>query len=121
MSCALACPQAIYALFRMWYLWESFSSWHIGGFCFTSTVYALCYFLLHKSATPIYAPLAQGGALISGGEDLDQKGLIEYTWDMLYMTMFIQVGAVPRCAGRRWPIRGSGRGCERQRGAARRG
>lgn len=56
------------------------------------TVHAACWLLLSKSAMPVYAPLEKGGQLISGGEDLDQKGgVIEYTWDMLYVTLFVQL------------------------------
>ena len=61
------------------------------GLALLLTVHAACWLLLSKSATPLYAPLEKGGALISGGEDLDQKGVIEYTWDMLYMTLFVQL------------------------------
>ena len=50
-----------------------------------------CRHLTRPAATGRYAPLKDGGALISGGEDLDQKGLIEYTWDILYTTLFVQV------------------------------
>ncbi|KAL1507087.1 hypothetical protein AB1Y20_007946 [Prymnesium parvum] len=82
---------ALYVLFRMWYLWPSFSNWHMGGFALTSTIYAACYFMLSKAAAPKYAPLAEGGALISGGEDLGQAGVLEYTWDMLYTTLFVQL------------------------------
>ena len=76
----------------MFYLWESFSGWHITGFGLTSTVYAVCYYLLSRAAAPTYAPLEKGGALISGGSDLSMTGgVIEYTWDMLYTTLFVQL------------------------------
>ena len=64
-------------LFRMVYLWDSFSNWHMCGFGLTCTVYMVTYGLLSKAAAPRYAPLNEGGALISGGEDMDQKGVIE--------------------------------------------
>jgi hypothetical protein len=82
---------ALYVLFRMVYLWDSFSHWHMCGFALTSIIYLATYSLLHKAAAPVYAPLAQGGALISGGEDMRQEGVIEYSWDMLWTTMFIQL------------------------------
>lgn len=69
--------QALYVLFRMVFLWSSFSGWHMAGFVLISTTYLITYFLLYKAASPHYAPLAQGGALISGGEDMDQHGVIE--------------------------------------------
>lgn len=82
--------QAAYFAFRVFYLWASLSGWHMAGLALLLTVQAACWLLLSKSATPVYAPLEKGGALISGGEDLDQKGgVLEYTWDMLYVTLFV--------------------------------
>ena len=72
--------------------WETFSAWHIAGFSLLSTVYAVCYYILSSSASPKYAPLEKGGALISGGLDLSTPGgVLEYTWDMLYITIFVQL------------------------------
>ena len=87
----LALAQALYIGYRMYHLWATFSSWHIAGFSLLTFVYATCYFILARAAAPKYAPLEKGGALISGGTDLSQAGVIEYTWDMLYVTMFVQL------------------------------
>ena len=83
--------QALYIAYRMVYLWDSFSGFLIAGFVYSSIVYGVCYFLLSRAASPKYAPLEKGGQLISGGTDLSQSGVIEYTWDMLYVTMFVQL------------------------------
>ena len=117
--------QALYVLYRVVYLWDTFSLWHMGGFALLLTVYAVVWFMLTKAAAPVcvrrpapasthqhrrapppsiaapgsaltakagrraglsprstaqraarvcgrYAPLKDGGALISGGSDLDQ-------------------------------------------------
>ena len=48
--------------------------------------------MLSRAASPKYAPLEKGGQLLSGGADLSQEGVTEYTWDMLYVTMFVQLG-----------------------------
>ena len=53
---------------------------------------AQCYFMLSRAASPKYAPLEKGGGLVSGGADLGQAGVIEYTWDILYVTIFVQLG-----------------------------
>ena len=90
--CVCACFQAIYIAYRVYYLWDTFSSYHMAGAGILATVYAICYFMLAQAASPKYAPLNKGGALISGGTDLDQSGVLEYTWDMLYVTMFVQLG-----------------------------
>ena len=86
-----AARQALYIANRMWRLWETFSGWHMCAFAITTVAYAVCYFLLARAGSPKYAPLEKGGALISGGSDLSQAGVIEYTWDMLYVTIFVQL------------------------------
>ena len=83
--------QALYILYRMYYLWDTFSRLHMAAFAATTITYARLYFFLAKAAAPKYAPLAQGGALVSGGSDLNSKGVLEYTWDLLYTTLFIQL------------------------------
>ena len=108
--------QAIYGGYRIYLLWDTFSNWHAAGFALTTTVYAASYYLFSASASPKYAPLKDGGKLISAGTDLNQSGLIEcareclelrrlppvswltergpgrrYTWDLLYTTMFVQL------------------------------
>ena len=94
----------------MVYLQDSFTGWHIAGFSLTSTVYAVCYFVLARAAAPKYAPLEKGGALVDGGADMSQAGVIEYTWDMLYTTIFVQLATcasdwfwlvylIPPCVG----------------------
>ena len=41
-----------YFLFRVFYLWESFSGWHMTGLALLLTVYAVVWFLLTKAAAP---------------------------------------------------------------------
>ena len=84
--------QAIYIAYRVVFLWDSFSGWHMAGFALLAFVYAVCYYLLSQAAKPTYAPLEKGGALVSGGSDLSMTGgVLEYTWDMLYTTIFVQL------------------------------
>jgi len=83
----------VYIAYRMYYLWDSFSGWHIAAFVITSIVYLVCYMLIARAAAPKYAPLEKGGGLVSGGADLSQAGVLEYSWDMLYTTMFVQLSS----------------------------
>ena len=53
----------------MYYLWDTFSVWHIVGCSILLTSTAICFYILKKAASPKYAPLEKGGALISGGRD----------------------------------------------------
>ena len=83
--------QLLYILYRIVHLWESFSGWHIAGYSMLMIVTFVCYYMISKAAAPTYAPLEKGGTLISGGSDLSQPGVLEYSWDMLYVTMFVQL------------------------------
>ena len=82
--------QVLYVAYRIYYLYESFSGWHMCGAALLALAYAICYFMLSKAAAPTYAPLEKGGGLVSGGADMSQAGVIEYTWDILYVTIFVQ-------------------------------
>ena len=44
--------QALYVLYRVVYLWDTFSLWHMGGFALLLTVYAVVWFMLTKAAAP---------------------------------------------------------------------
>lgn len=83
--------QALYFGYRGYYLWDSFSVYHMCGAGLLTIVTMICYFMLSRAAAPTYAPLEKGGGLVSGGTDMGQAGVIEYTWDMLYVTMFVQL------------------------------
>lgn len=52
-------PQTIYALYRIWFLWESFSSWHIVAEVVMLLMYVLMYRFLASEASPKHAPLSQ--------------------------------------------------------------
>mmetsp|Transcript_23151 Transcript_23151/g.74997 ORF Transcript_23151/g.74997 Transcript_23151/m.74997 type:complete len:102 (-) Transcript_23151:2951-3256(-) len=49
----------IYALYRIWFLWESFSSWHIVAEVVMLLMYLLMYRFLASEASPKHAPLSQ--------------------------------------------------------------
>jgi hypothetical protein len=54
------------------------ASWgHYASLVPTTATYAICYFFLQAQAVQ--------------GDELFQKGLVEYCWDMLWVTMFVQV------------------------------
>lgn len=91
LPCALSCAQALYIAYRVVYLWDTFSAYHMVGASILAVATAVCYFMIARAASPKYAPLEKGGQLVSGGSDLGQSGVLEYTWDMLYVTMFVQL------------------------------
>ena len=84
----LSCNVAFLA-FRVAYLFSTFSRWHQAGFALQLVSYAGLYGFLRMSCTPKHGA---DGTLIFGGEDMDSKGVLEYVWDLLYVTMFIQIG-----------------------------
>lgn len=69
--------QALYIGYRVVYLWDTYSAWHIAGGTLLVTVNVGTYLFFSRSASPKYAPLAEGGKLISAGVDLNQDGLLE--------------------------------------------
>lgn len=82
---------ALYGGYRVWYLWDSFGRAHAAGAALTTTIHGVAYAMLAMAARPKYKPLSEGGALVDGGADLDQKGVLEYCWDMVYTTAFVQL------------------------------
>jgi len=87
-SCTPA-AQGVYIGYRVILLWSTFSNWHMAGFGAMLAAYAALYGFLWSSAMPKYDAT---GALIYGGADMDGKGVLEYSWDLLFVTMFIQLG-----------------------------
>jgi len=84
---------AVYLAFRVGYLWASFSGYHCCAFVLTSLVYLIIYAILRSAAAAKYDGR---GVLVDGGmhdlaEDLNKGGMIEYTWDMLLVTVFVQL------------------------------
>ena len=47
-----AAAQALYVLYRVVYLWATFSLWHMGGFALMLAVYGVVWFMLTKAAEP---------------------------------------------------------------------
>ena len=45
--------QALYVLYRVVYLWATFSLWHMGGFALLLAVYGVVWFMLTKAAEPV--------------------------------------------------------------------
>ena len=71
--CTLPSTQAAYLVFRVYFLWSSFSGWHIAGLAYTWTVYVVCMGLFFASAKPKYDE-KQTDKLVYGGTALDESG-----------------------------------------------
>eukprot|EP00310_Coccolithus_braarudii_P023786 CAMPEP_0183351738 /NCGR_PEP_ID=MMETSP0164_2-20130417/26222_1 /TAXON_ID=221442 /ORGANISM="Coccolithus pelagicus ssp braarudi, Strain PLY182g" /LENGTH=175 /DNA_ID=CAMNT_0025523997 /DNA_START=13 /DNA_END=540 /DNA_ORIENTATION=- len=82
-----------FLFFRAYYLWASFSNLHMLAFAATSVVYLLTYMIFASAAQTRYD---EKGNLLDGGmhdlgEDLNKGGMIEYAWDMILLTIFVQI------------------------------
>lgn len=77
---------AVYGVVRLW-LKGSTAAWgHYAGLAATLAAHALCYL----SIAAVGRPVVQNGVVIDGGGDLS-KGVIQYYFDVLYVTGFVQV------------------------------
>jgi hypothetical protein len=75
-------------LYRVGYHYESFSFWHGVGLGYFVLIYYFAYRHLSGFANPQYDAT---GDITYPGEDLGGKGLIEYYWDIVYVSWFTQV------------------------------
>mmetsp|Transcript_14400 Transcript_14400/g.34855 ORF Transcript_14400/g.34855 Transcript_14400/m.34855 type:complete len:160 (+) Transcript_14400:15-494(+) len=93
---AMVLATLLFAGYRLWRHAATASWLHWGSVVITTVVYGVCYKLLAAQAS-------------SGGE-LFQKGLVEYCWDMVWITLFVQVAScasdwfwliylIPPCVG----------------------
>eukprot|EP01121_Diplochlamys_sp_Union-15-3_P010228 TRINITY_DN2851_c0_g1_i4.p1 TRINITY_DN2851_c0_g1~~TRINITY_DN2851_c0_g1_i4.p1 ORF type:complete len:186 (+),score=27.32 TRINITY_DN2851_c0_g1_i4:48-560(+) len=74
-----------FLLIRVIWWWPSFTWLHIIGSTILLIANWYCFSSLKAYAKPSYS---ESGELIDGGADLDMKGLVEYHWDVLYITWF---------------------------------
>jgi hypothetical protein len=77
----------IYLLHFIWHF-SSVRFWDWVGLAVFSAINFFVYLGLRAYARPT---LNDEGEIVSPGSDLNQKGLIEYHWDLLYVTWFVQI------------------------------
>jgi hypothetical protein len=77
---------AVYAVVRLWLKSSSLTWGHYAGFAATLTAHGICYL----SIAAVGRPVVQNGSVIDGGGDLS-KGVIQYYFDILYVTGFVQI------------------------------
>lgn len=77
---------AVFAAVRLWLKSATLGWGHYAGFAGTLAVHGICYL----SIAAVARPLLKGGVVIDGGADLS-KGAIQYYFDVLYVTGFVQV------------------------------
>eukprot|EP01137_Pigoraptor_chileana_P020204 Opistho-2@82264 len=80
-----------YILVRIFYFYDSFFFWDGVAFLFLAFVEFFCYKALADMATPEFAA---DGELLGAGMDLTFGGIAEYYKDVIYVTLFVQVGSI---------------------------
>lgn len=84
--------QALYLILRVLNPWKTFPPTFYQTLVYIVTLLPtlFLYQLLHSMGTP---RRDASGTLISFGEDLNQPGLMELYWDVIYVTWSCQVGS----------------------------
>mmetsp|Transcript_5651 Transcript_5651/g.9761 ORF Transcript_5651/g.9761 Transcript_5651/m.9761 type:complete len:176 (+) Transcript_5651:92-619(+) len=89
---AILLANALFLAVRAVWMNHSFSYWHWAGFASLVVCYYVCYKSLASSAEAEYD---DEGKLIDGGTDLATvQGLSEYAFDVIYVGIFVQLGAI---------------------------
>ncbi|KAI8098655.1 uncharacterized protein BX664DRAFT_319280 [Halteromyces radiatus] len=78
----------VYILWRVIYLWGSFSKSLGFLYILTTGLTLLFYSILKSSGTPTYNI---DGTLRSSGDDLNSEGLTAYMFDIIYITWFVHI------------------------------
>jgi len=81
----------IFALIRALIFRKSFTTFDAVIWGLLLLLYTPPFALLWFTARPVYS---EHGSLISGGDDISAPGLLEYAHDLIYLTVFVQVGLI---------------------------
>jgi len=76
----------VFAVVRLWLKSSTLTWGHYAGFAATLAVHGISFL----SIAAVGRPLIQNGVVVDGGGDLS-KGVIQYYFDVLYVTGFVQV------------------------------
>ncbi|KAG0199213.1 hypothetical protein BGX28_007462 [Mortierella sp. GBA30] len=79
---------AFYFFYRIVYHWSSFGTKLTLGYLFTAGLSVFLYTQINAMGQPRYNTK---GELADAGEDLSQEGLVQYAFDIIYVTWFVHV------------------------------
>lgn len=77
---------AVHAVVRLWLKQSSVAGWHYVAYAATLAAHAIAYL----SMVAIARPVVQNSTVVDGGGDLS-KGVIQYYFDLVYVTGFVQI------------------------------
>lgn len=93
-------PIVLLAALRQWFSGSSFSQWL--KFAVLHLPIAGCIYVLEKSGRPTFDAK---GKIVKEGIDLDQSGgLIEYMHDLIYLSLFADLGRIVFNTGKFWYV-----------------
>ncbi|KAF9365128.1 hypothetical protein BGX34_011328 [Mortierella sp. NVP85] len=79
---------AFYILYRIVYQWNTFGLKLGLGYFTTAGIAVVLYMQINSMGRPRYN---REGELVDAGEDLTQEGLVQYAFDIIYVTWFVHV------------------------------
>ncbi|KAJ3177895.1 hypothetical protein HDU87_004177 [Geranomyces variabilis] len=77
---------SVYAAWRIFYLWQSFTITEMLGCAFVNGVFLWLYRSLSSSAA---ATIGAGGTVEDAGFNLSGEGLVAYMFDIIYIGWFV--------------------------------
>ncbi|KAF9165229.1 hypothetical protein BGX21_009687 [Mortierella sp. AD011] len=81
---------AFYIFYRIIYQWNTFGIKLALGYFLTAGLNVFLYLQINALGRSRYNA---NGELVSAGEDLSQEGLIQYAFDIIYVTWFVHVSS----------------------------
>mmetsp|Transcript_16261 Transcript_16261/g.18090 ORF Transcript_16261/g.18090 Transcript_16261/m.18090 type:complete len:175 (+) Transcript_16261:15-539(+) len=88
MQVEMALFMVLYLLLRVWYFSSTYTTVHMLG---TAVIVLVNLYVLWFMRSHAHAEFTPTGDIKSPGADLCGKGIIEYHWDALYITWFVQL------------------------------
>ncbi|GJJ77281.1 hypothetical protein EMPS_09640 [Entomortierella parvispora] len=79
---------AFYFFYRIIYHWSSFGFGLAISYLLTAGLTIVLYFQINAMGQPRYN---SKGELVDAGQDLTQEGLVQYAFDIIYVTWFVHV------------------------------
>ncbi|KAG0050797.1 hypothetical protein BGZ83_004426 [Gryganskiella cystojenkinii] len=79
---------AFYFFYRIVYNWSSFGFGLAIGYLLTAGLTVVLYMQINAMGQPRYN---SKGELVDAGQDLTQEGLVQYAFDIIYVTWFVHV------------------------------
>ena len=91
LAAAIVVTNLLFAIIRGGFFYTYFDRFYIIITCFLAFIYSLSFYVIWVSARPTFS---DSGALIDAGNDITQGGVLEYVHDLIYISLFVQLGLI---------------------------